>query len=188
MNERTLQLYLLSRMRARERVSTALARLGATADEMRLAYEAADRLGLEDTRATTQSFTDALGSPTSTALDTSVEPGSALSGSRWLRFTLPVWPDLDFAVRAHPDGYAWGKCFRRPLDREPPPLLTVHDLAPWRFVESEVTRAFGPSKSEDAWAGWEDLSYAIPETPGGPTRRYLLRFDMDLLQSIEPDE
>jgi DNA-directed RNA polymerase specialized sigma24 family protein len=49
----------------------------------------------------------------------------------------------------------------------------------------EITAAFGKPRSEDAWSGWEDLSYLIPEAPGGQVRRYLLRFDLNLLQIIE---
>ncbi|WP_437673221.1 hypothetical protein [Sorangium sp. So ce131] len=187
MDKRTLLLYLLSRMRSKERVREALADLGASEEDVNEAYEAADRLGFEATHAAAH-YIDALGPPTSSALDTSVDPSSPFAGSRLLRFSLPTWPELDFAVRAHPTGYAWGRCFLRSLAGATPPLTTVRDLAPWRFVDAEVTKAFGPSKSEDAWAGWEDLSYSIPESPGGPTRRYLLRFDMGLLQAVDPLE
>jgi hypothetical protein len=184
MDERTFQLYLLSHMRSKECVRKALVELDASEEAMRQAYQTADQLGFEATHAETL-YTDALGSPTSSAVDLSIDPSSPFAGSLLLRFSLSAWPGFDFALRAHPTGYAWGRCFVRPLEVATPLLTAVGDLIPWRFVETEVANAFGPSKSEDAWAGWEDRSYLIPGSIGGPARRYLLRFDMALLQTIE---
>jgi hypothetical protein len=184
MDERTFQLYLLAHMRSKECVRKALVELDASEDEMHRAYQTADQLGFEATHAAGL-YTDALGSPTSSAPDLSIDLSSPFAGSLLLRFSLSAWPGLDFALRAHPTGYAWGRCFLRSLEVATPLLTAVGDLIPWRFVETEVAKAFGPSKSEDAWAGWEDRSYSIPGSIGGPAQRYLLRFDMGLLQTLE---
>ena len=184
MDQRAFLLALLFRMRSNERVRAALSDLGASEEEMHRAHQAAEGLGFETAQAA--QYLETLGPPISSAVDTSVDASSPFAGSRMLRFALPLWPGLDFALRAHPAGYTWGRCFLRSVGAATPPLTTVRDLAPWRFVDTEVTQAFGPTKSEDAWAEWEDLSASIPESPGGPARRYLLRFDLGLLQAIEP--
>jgi hypothetical protein len=72
--------------------------------------------------------------------------------------------------------------FDRAKGADAPPLRGVEDLRPWRFVDREVTAALGRPVSLDAWSGWEDLCY----TAGQPPRRYLLQFDMNLLQTVSP--
>jgi len=180
----TFQLHLLSRMRATSKVDDALQRLSASRQDAARADEEAERLGFYEPIHAAQLYREVLGVPFRCEPERSIGPDSPFAGSTILRFRLPLWPEFDFLVREHPTGYAWGRGFDRTENTKAPPLRSVADLSPWAFVEAEVTTCLGQPNREDAWSGWEDLSYMIAESEGASRRRYLLGFDLNLLQTI----
>ena len=184
MKTRDFQLHLLSRMRG-ARVDAALVALAATRDAVAAAAAEAQRLALEETVHPTSLYSSILGPPVEEVPEER-PPGDSFHGSRALHFHLPLWPDLAFVVREHPSGYAWGPGFQRRRGGHPPRLATALDLEPWSVVASEVTARFGTPTTSDAWSGWEDLIYEIPPAPGAAPAKMLLRFDLELLQDVQP--
>jgi hypothetical protein len=180
------QLYLLSQMRPAAVVDAALQSIRATREDLARASDAAVRFGFDSPVHSAQLYREVLGEPSASEKDLSVAPDSPLGGSTILHFNLTLWPGFDFVVREHPDGYAWGAGFDRTRGTAVPGLRSILDLCQWGFQESEVTARLGPPTREDAWSGWEDLSYPIRESPSGPVRRFVLRFDLNLLQSWSP--
>jgi len=183
MGPTTFQLYLLSRMRAEHAVKDALTKLGLTREDLERAAEEAGRYGFEETIHDAALYEAALGPPRLTKPVRDLDAASPFAGSTALHFALPLWPGFDFVVRRHPTGYAWGMGFARG-EHEVPPPNSAEDLKPWAFVEAEVTERFGKPTSADAWSGWEDLCYTIPDATG--VRPYLLQFDLNLLQKASP--
>jgi hypothetical protein len=179
---RSFDLYLLSRMRALRQVDAALVRLSASREEMTEAAASVVRAGFEELVIPVRRYWDVLGTPDREEPETSVGVDSPFAGSQLFRFRRPPWPELDVAVRADRRGYAWGLSFLRGDGVQALPLTSAADLASWRFVRSEIIASFGAPRIEDAWSGWEDLSFELPDEPDGLRRRYLLRFDLDLLQ------
>jgi hypothetical protein len=186
LDRRLFQLYLLSRMRAEAAVVEALRRLQASSEDLGAAAAAAEEAGFEGPFHSASLYTQVLGAPAASAPDVAPVANPAFAGSLLHRYHLELWPELDFVVRETRDGQPWGVGFARPPGASAPPLSSLQDLAPWRFVEEEVAARLAGRKSEDAWSGWEDLSCLVPVTPGGPPRRYLLGFDFNLLQTIAP--
>jgi hypothetical protein len=184
LDRRGFQLYLLASMRARRAVADALARLDAVHGDLAIAVATAERTGFAEIGHPARLYATVLGAPVASQPDESADANSSFAGSIADRYELELWPDFDYVVRRTPEGVAWGMGFVRRLRITIPPLATVADLAPWRFVESEIAARFGGRRSEDAWSGWEDVSYEIPASPAAPARRYVLAFDRDLLQTI----
>jgi hypothetical protein len=185
-DRRLFQLYLLSRMRADAAVAEALPRLQASSEELRAAAEAAEEAGFEGPFHRAELYTQVLGLPAVSERDVVAVANPTFAGSLVHRYQLELWPEFDFVVRETRDGQPWGVGFARARGATAPPLASLQDLGPWRFVEEEVAARLAGRQSEDAWSGWEELSYLIPLSPGGPLRRYLLRFDFNLLQTIAP--
>jgi hypothetical protein len=177
------QLYLLSRMRASARVDDALRALGATRGDLSLSALSAQRMGFEEPGHSTDLYRAVLGEPHTVEPAHDIAADSPFVGSRILRFSLSSWSDFDFSVREHPSNYAWGVGFERAHAAVIPTLQSVVDLAPWGFVEAEVTARLGEPTRTDAWSDWEDLCYSSLDA-AGVMRRYLLQFDFNLLQNI----
>jgi hypothetical protein len=178
------QLYVMSRMRARSEITSALRELKASSADLDGAALAAERFGFEETGHSADLYKDAIGPPHTIEEDVTTSD-ERFRNSVIMRYRLQAWPAFDFVVRRAPMGYAWGRGFLRAAEVTTPPLGNVADLTPWRFVESEVSVRFAGRKSEDAWSDWEDFSYLIP-TKHGLVRRYLLQFDWNLLQAVFP--
>lgn len=179
------QLYLLSKMRAdKEVIQQAINSMGASYDDLQLSTQKMISIGFETLGHSATLYSTVLGEPYVVEPDVDDVPPSFL-GSFTLRFKLPLWPLFDFVVHQHPSGYAWNMGFSRSKSNSRMPTLEcITDLVPWNFTSQEITGKFGQPKQEDAWSGWEDLSYRIPEFPGGYAKKYLLRFDFNLYQSF----
>jgi hypothetical protein len=185
MKARTYELYLLSQMRAEDRVAAAVAALGASKVDFLDARREAEAAGFETTGHAARIYRDVLGSPVRIEPEPDPNLTGTFVGSVRLHFKLSSWPGFEFVVRETPAGQAWGMGFFRASGEHAPTIESMRDLAPWRFVASEVTGRWGPARVEDGWTGWENLSYTLPRRAGGPPARCLLGFDLDLLQTID---
>ncbi len=183
MNKRTFQLYLLSRMRAETRVTAALAALGATRADLPGAVAEAVAFGLETPGHRAALYSDILGAPVREVQDAAREVPFA--GSTRLAFDFEIFPGVELGVGRHPEGWAFDVGFDRRRGMAVPHLASSADLAAWMFVKAEISARFGTPTTEDAWSGWEDLSYRIPPEEGASPMMMLLRFDVGLLQSAE---
>jgi hypothetical protein len=181
---RFFELYLLSRMRAQDRVSIALTALGASRTDMGASRAQAVRMGFEEAVHSADLYKEVLGAPRSTHPDQSPNLTGAFAGSVLHRFRLTIWPDFDFGVREAPSGFSWGMGFFRPVGTKLPVLASVADLVAWAVLEADATARFAGRQMEDAWSGWENVSYLIPPSVGEPNVRYLLGFDWNILQTI----
>jgi hypothetical protein len=183
MDRRSFQIYLLSKMRAGERVDEALTVLRASREDFPRVDAEAFALGLETPGHRAQLYVDMLGPPVRESPHGYEEQ---FTGSTRLAFALDVFPEVEFIVARHPRGDAFELCFARRGGSARPPLATAADLAPWKFVIEEVTARFGEPKIEDDWSFWADLSYWIPPAEGAAPVPMMLRFDRGLLQIVEP--
>jgi hypothetical protein len=172
-------------MHAVRQVDAALVILGADRTDLAAAIREASEF--ESVPHAADLYRTVLGPPVSDEIEEGETPAgvdASRADSRTLRFHLPLWPGMHFAVRKHPSGYAWGVGFVRRVGGRTPRLETAADLAPWTFVDSEITKRFGRPRTEDDWSDWRNLSYSIEEFPGGRIRRFMLTFDFRLLQSV----
>lgn len=183
LDRRAALLYLTSLMHNRERVREALTVLDASEQDMHNASQMA--YPFHDDFHQAMRYINALGAPVAVTPDTSAEPTSFLAGARFVRFTLPLWHGIDFALRMTRVGMPSGGRFLRSPQSETPRLTSVRDLVPWKFVDTEVSRVFGSFDVLDGWTDWECRRYSIPESSGKPARLYNLLFTMGLLESVE---
>lgn len=181
---REFQLFVLSKMRARERVDVALRELMSSRDEMRdVAAHLGEVIGLDATIHGADAYRAVLGAPYSESILTSSEATEHFRGSVCSSYELPLWPEMLFSVNRHPDGYAWGRGFQL---RQPWPNLSLKsDLAcivPWqRTIKSLATSA---SKATTLY-GWDeqcDIKFLFC-LQGGCSVSYVGEFDMNMLQS-----
>jgi len=183
---RMFELFLLSVMRVEgSALESALHALDASADDLSNVKKSMMSMGFNSTIVKIDLYHEILGDPiTIETIDDRSLP-SAFSVSSLLCFHLPLWPTLDFTIHERPDGIAWGPAFRRPPGVQRPPLDSLDDLEPWKFIKKEVTDRFGDPVFGDAWDYWEELYYMIPFRQDEPPRKCLLIFDYNLLQSFE---
>lgn len=170
------QLYLLSTMRAKAEVTQALSALGASSVELARANDGVRRLLGSVPQA--DAFVRILGDP-----DRQTVKGT----SRLLRFNLPVWPNLEFALDSSLDGYVERAEFVRGVGAVTPSLRGASDLRAWAYVSEEVSERFGKPRLEDGWSEYRDFLYQVP-SPGARPSIYRLCFDFNLLQTFESTE
>jgi hypothetical protein len=179
------ELYLMSHMRGRAAIDAALASLGLSIENI---AEAENRvvptMGFFDMKAhSLDAYIRVLGAPTETALDEGCADSQAFAGSQRYRFHLPSWPELDFVLRTHPEGWVFGPEFVRKIGAAIPSPTSPRELRPWTIVESEVVAKLGPFASEDAWNRGKDATYVVEEA--GARREIALVFDFALLQRVD---
>jgi hypothetical protein len=186
---RLFELYLLSHMHAAEdRIEAALATLGSSRPELASAVAEAAVVGFEAVPHSAELYYSVLGPPASVTEESGWHVGPSIwTGScTTLRFHLPLWPGLDFAVCDHPNGYAWGPRFVRHAGQALPQLATALDLVPWGVLDVEVTQQFGPPTAEDSWSDWRQLRYRLRRSAAGRMTDLVLTFDFGLLQTVLP--
>lgn len=180
------QLYLLSVMRVEATVlKQALQQLDASEEDLEAAKSTLVSLGFEEIGARAELYRGILGFPLRIERpdDNLIPP--AFKGSLRLCFKLPLWPDMEFIVYEDPEGPAWDLGFRRAAGADSPPLASIADLKPWKFVKDELTSSFGEPRFGDAWDRWEELYYTIPSPSQGSLTKCYVLFDYSLLQSFD---
>jgi hypothetical protein len=179
---RSYQLYLLFQMHCPPKVDAALARLGA--DQAAL-LEAVDRvgtrMGLNEPGHGIECYRQLLGPPLDTAPETEVAAEGSFAGSLRHRYHLPLWPEFDFIVRSHPEGWAWGPRFIRAAGSMVPSPGRLVDIEPWSMLESEVRARFGPFDEEFPFNHSNEAIYLVDASTGA---RASVTFDFQLLQSV----
>ncbi len=176
-------LYLLSRMRGAAMVAAALESRALTADAMREAARHVGRdLGLDDIGHRLGAYVGLLGPPMDAVPEPGIGPDEAFGGSMRHTFHLPLWPGMDFIVRTHREGYAWGPELVRRAGVVPPLPDRPEDLQPWTVLDSEVRGRFGRFAVEEAWNHGKDAEYHVGRAGGRMT--VVLVFDFALLQSV----
>jgi hypothetical protein len=177
---RSYQLYLLFQMNRSPKVEAALAQLGADKTAM---IEAVDRvgtqLGLNEMGHSIECYRQLLGPPLDTVLETDLRESWA--GSLRHRYHLPLWPEFDFIVRSHPEGWAFGPRFVRAAGSVAPSPARIFDIEPWSMLESEVRARFGPFDEEYPFNHSNEAIYLIDRSAGV---RASLAFDFQLFQSV----
>jgi hypothetical protein len=167
------QLYLLTKMSAVDRVARARAALGASEAEMQ---RAAAALGWLDQVVRPAAALDRLiGPPISEDVLGADRTSGTFVGSIRHAYVLPLWPDVEFVVYQHPQGYAWGEQFEQPPDRSPPADLRA--IEPWRWARNRLAAAARFEIVEE----WSYDCEARLYFPNGAVFR--ARFDYGLLQT-----
>jgi hypothetical protein len=166
------QLYLLTKMSALDRVARALGELCVSEAEMRQA--AASLAVLDEVARPAAEFERLIGPPLNERVLGADETRGSFVGSIRRAYALALWPDVEFVVHEHPQGYAWGEQFEQPLDRPLPDDPAA--IEPWRWTLTRLT-ASARVEIVDAWSF--DCE-AILRFPGHEVFR--ARFDYGLLQ------
>lgn len=186
MDLRTFQLYLLSDMRAEKERRDALRALHVSEVDVAGAREEVREAGLTEIVHEASRYRDALAPALVGQRPAPVDSASTFAGSIELRFRLPLWPAVDWVVNEHPDGYAWGLGFARPLDQPVPSLVVIEDLRPWAVTLSDAKESLAGLESGDGWGHLEDLVCRLSSRGRHEARPYVIRFDWSLLQDAEP--
>jgi hypothetical protein len=182
---RSYQLYLLFQMNRSPKVEAALARLGADQVAMVEAVErVGNQMGLNEPGHGIELYRQLLGPPLDTALEPDVDAAGSFVGSLRHRYHLPLWPEFDFIIRSHPEGWAWGPRFIRAAGSTAPTPARIVDLEPWSMLESEVLARFGPFYEEYAFNHSSEAIYLLDPSTG---LRASLAFDFQLFQSVVAD-
>jgi hypothetical protein len=182
---RAFELYLMAHMRGRAAIEAALASLELSpADVDEAEKRVAKAMDFFDMKQhPLDVYVDVLGAPLESTPDEVSSRSEAFAGSLRHRFHLPVWPELDFVLRTHREGWTFGPELVRRVGARPPVAKTARELQAWSIVESEVVAQYGAFATEDAWNSGKDASYLVEE--GGARYEIVLTFDFALLQKIE---
>jgi hypothetical protein len=183
------QLYLLSKMSARDLVDQALARLGVTQERMmRAASEIACVYGLDEPFHSADAYEKLAGPAVLTRELGALEVGDSLRGSIRRCYSLPLWPNVYYVVNRHPSGYAWDARFQQGERRisEPDPCALAMRVKPWAFAGDVLMSAANKTEFLDAWTDFVEarLTFASPR---GSSAVFYARFDVGLLQRWERD-
>lgn len=182
-NMRDFELYLLSMMRCDYLVDEALVSLQAARHDLKTANDIMTSLGVGTVPpAHGEFFHRMLGEPI--VLEEEAAHWASEEYIPW-RFRLSLWPSFDFLMSRHSSGMTYIEGFVRAYDQLAPIPKAVSDLSPWNFVDDDLKQVFHCLDDSDAWPPRKSLVYAIPETPGGVIRQYILDFDFNLLQRIK---
>ena len=170
------QLYLLSQMRAKDRVRIAAQQLCYGVDALEEAAETAKGVGLEQPGHPMSTYAQLLGIPSAEEL---VESSDPYQRRRHL-YRLPLWPTLVLTVVGNERGETGGISFIG----EPQlatPLRQLNDLKPWEQTENQLAELLGAASLQDEWYPQKDyVCTGIGSTVGD----FVLRFDFDLLQQV----
>ena len=182
-----LELWLLSQMRAERRKDAALAALGLDRPAMQQAVQyVGETLGLHRPGHGVDTYRHMLGAPRESVPEPSVDPTSGFAGSLRHRFHLPLWPDLDFVVRSHREGWAWGPELVRCAGAPVPDPRHIEEIEPWSMLETEVRARFGPFSAEYPFNYSNEAYYAPRPPPSEPGAGLRLLFDFGLVQQVGP--
>jgi hypothetical protein len=183
------QLYLLSKMSARDLVNRERKKLGLKHDRMlRAASEVAAMYGLDEIVHPADIY-DRLAGPAVASRELEPQEVSAsFRGSTRRCYALPLWPTVLFVVNRHPSGYAWGMRFQqsdRPT-REPDPCALVERVRPWSFASDALLSAASRAETLDEWTDYLESRLTFTSPSGSPSA-WIARFDVGLLQIWERD-
>jgi hypothetical protein len=139
------ELYLMAHMRGRAAIEAALLSLElAPAHIDRAEKRVAEAMDFFDMKQhPLDVYVDVLGTPLESTPDEACASSEAFAGSQRHRFHLPAWPELDFVLRTHPEGWVFGPELVRRVGARPPAPKAARELQPWSIVESEVVAQFG---------------------------------------------
>lgn len=183
-----LELWLLSQMRAESRKDAALAALGLDPPAMQQAVQyVGETLGLHRPGHSIDPYRRMLGAPLESDAEPNVGPTTGFAGSLRHRFHLPLWPDLDFVVRSHREGWAWGPELVRRAGAPVPDPRRIEEIEPWSMLETEVRARFGPFSDEYPFNYSNEAYYSPAPPPSEPHPALLLLFDFGLVQQVKPD-
>lgn len=170
------QLYLLSQMRAKDRVRVAMQQLGYGVDGLEEAVETAQGAGLEQPGHPMSIYAQLLGIPSAEEF---LESGDPYQRRRHL-YRLPLWPTLALTVVGSERGETAGISFIG----EPQlatPLRQVNDLKPWEQTENQLAELLSAASLQDEWYPQKDYACA---GVGATVGDFVLRFDFGLLQQV----
>lgn len=166
------QAYLLSQMRARSRSDEALASLGFAREDLPVLR---DRMEAHFPPGhTVEAYRELLGPPASEELT-----GEVGYRTRIWRYSLPVWPDLEFAVFSGSDGVVGDLIFARQSLEWRIPDVSWPEWSPWSYTESELLEAYSTLAVCEDWPPLRDYKGSI----AGKT--LIVMFDFGLLQRVE---
>jgi hypothetical protein len=142
---RAFELYLMAHMRGRAAIEAALASLELSpADVDEAEKRVAKAMDFFDMKQhPLDVYVDVLGAPLESTPDEVSSRREAFAGSLRHRFHLPVWPELDFVLRTHREGWVFGPELVRRGGARPPAAKTARELHAWSIVESEVVAQHG---------------------------------------------
>ena len=174
-----VQLRLLSQMRAPALVKKAQFSLGVRETEFAQSDDLADKLLFHLPGLPLDVYTTLLGKPISEErLD---DPYRQVVH----HYTLPLWPQLRFSVWGNKQGQTGGLGFSAPLNMPTIIVDTPEQLNPWQIVEDQLPSLLHIAKVCDSWYPMKDYEYYHTEKDGITKRRYILRFDFNLLQEVK---
>jgi hypothetical protein len=167
------QAFILGQMRARRHCDEALASLGVTRHDV---TEICRTLNARFPAGhTVKAYRAQLGSPSS-------EGVSGEGGYRavvW-RYSLPVWPEFDFAVHSDFRGVVGELSFVRKGEARVIAGVPPHQWRPWSFTESELLRLSPRFDVVEDWPPMRDYRGAIDGTS------CIVRLDFGLVQEVIP--
>lgn len=170
------QLYLLSQMRAKDRVRVAVQQLGYGNDALEEAVETAQGAGLEQPGHPMSMYAQLLGVPSAEELVESTDPYQR----RRHLYRLPLWSTLVVAVVGNERGETGGISFIG----EPHFATRIHqvnDLKPWEQTENQLAGLLSAASLQEEWYPQKDYACAgVGITVGD----FVLRFDFGLLQQV----
>jgi hypothetical protein len=176
------QLYLLSKMRARELVDDALAGLGSSREQMSdVAAHLAATHGFDDVAHPADAYAELLGAAETERALGPDETDGEFAGSKQRLYALPIWPAVRFAVNRHPDGYAWGVGFEQGQESEASLAATPETVRPWRYTAGVLLPLADAVQVIDEWS--DSLEADLTLRANGCTRTWRAAFDLRLLQS-----
>jgi len=168
-----LQLWLLSKMSATDRVAIARSRLGASEHDMASAAAAV----FDTPGHAAAEYASRLAPPLFEIELGRGDTADAFVGSIRRGYQLPLWPEVPLIVCEHPRGYAWGVEFEQAPGPSP---IDLDAVAPWRCAANALTAAATTIEILDRWT-W-DLEAILGFRTPAAVRRFRARFDVGLLQ------
>jgi hypothetical protein len=171
-----VELGLLARMRAADKLSVALSLSGlgqADLDRASRQWDLGARRAINDYRRE-------LGAELAVEPEAGPAAGTAYAGSLRYRFATALWPSFDLLIREHPSGFTWGSELVRAVGSAPPAVNRITELAPWSMTDADVKKRFGPHDSEVDWEHGKDAFRTVDGC------QLVLEFDFGLLQAVMP--
>lgn len=176
------QLYLLSQMRARDRINNALTTLGVGYDALATAVVEIKEYGMEEPGHPMEAYTRVIGEPVLREwhLNTA-DPYREVAA----HYSLPLWPLFRLSVYGNLAGQTAGICFTPKPERQ---IVEIGDniesLGAWDVVEEQVRALLAGGRVVDEWYPQRDYEVLSQTCSGSSAAKYVLRFDFKLLQDI----
>jgi hypothetical protein len=176
----TLQLYLLSQMRATDLVDAALIYLNLQRGDLDAAVDGARAHGLELPGHDMELYSELLGYPPE-------EERVGTEGSNedvQHLYRLPLWSNLRFAVLGDRRRQTSGLSFAHLADRPRIDVQAVGQLLPWHMLDSDLDALLATGEVVHEWYPQKDYACLLPDQSSGMRKWYVLQFDFCLLQAI----